>query len=828
MKYLNNQEAQHINIKKAAVIGSGTMGAQIALHFANIGLDVLLLDIVPKELNDKEKAKGLTLADKEVRNRIVTENLAKAIKLKPAPLYKEAFKTRIKTGNLEDDLDKLSDTDLILEAVLEKLEIKQSIFEKVDKHRKAGSIVTSNTSGIPIHDLIQGRSEDFAAHFCGTHFFNPPRYLPLLEIIPSQKTGKTVVEALKIFADKRLGKTVVIAKDEPAFVANRIGVYSIMLTIQLMQDLDLSVEEIDKITGKPIGRPKSATFRTCDLVGIDILADVTKGIYEKCKDDEEREIFHVPEFMQKMVQNGWVGEKGGQGFYKKIKDKKGESEILAIDINTLEYHPSKDPDFLILEELKSKKKTEEKLEAFEEGEINTVSFLKKFYLGITGADSDKAVTFFRQFHHRLFAYCSHRIPEISDEIYKIDLAIKAGFAWEFGPFEVWDILGVEYILNKMETEGHKPAKWVYEMLQKGITSFYKTEKNRRLYYDIETGNYKIIPGTEDVISIDNFRETNTIWHNKGCNIIDIGDGVLNIEFTTKSNTINVAVIEGLYKAVELAENNYKGLVIGNKGDDFCLGADLSMIGMNAYLGKLNVVDEAVKQFQDLMLRIRYSSIPVVAAPFGKTLGGGAEICLQVDAVQAAAETYIGLVEVAVGLIPAGGGTKEFTKRAAEEFMEDEVNVPRLQERVMTIAQAKVATSAEEAFELGFFRKGIDHITMNKSRLITDAKKRVLELWDKGYSPPQKAKIKVLGRNVLSFFYSAINNMQKGHYITEYDQEIANKLAYIMCGGDLSEETDVSEQYLLNLERKTFVELINDLRTLKRMQHILKTGKPLRN
>lgn len=816
------------NIKKVAVIGSGTMGAQIALHFANAGIDVLLLDIIPKELNEKEKAKNLTLADKEVRNRIVNENLEKAIKLKPSPLYLEKFKSKVKTGNLEDDIEKISEADLILEAVLEKIEIKQNIFEKTDKYRKPGSIVTSNTSGIPIHDLIKNRSEDFAAHFCGTHFFNPPRYLPLLEIIPTEKTKKEVVEHLKDFADKRLGKTVIIAKDKPAFVANRIGVYSIMLTIQLMQDLGLSVEEIDKITGKAIGRPKSATFRTCDLVGIDILADVTKGIYEKCKDDEEREIFNVPQFMLQMVQNGWVGEKGRQGFYKKIKDKKGESEILAIDINTLEYHPAKDPDFLILEELKTKKKTEEKLEAFEEGEINTVSFIKKFYLGLVGADSDKAVAFFRQFHHRIFAYCSHRIPEISDEIYKIDLAIKTGFAWEFGPFETWDILGVEEIISKMENEGHKPAKWVYEMLQKGITSFYKTENNSRFYYDINSGNYKIIPGTEDLTSIDNYREKNTIWQNKGSNIIDIGDGVLNIEFTTKGNTINEAVIEGLNKAVELAEKDYKGLVIGNKGDDFCLGADLSMIGLNAYLGKLDVVDKAVQQFQDLMQKIRYSSIPVVAAPFGKTLGGGAEICLQVDAVQASAETYIGMVEVAVGLIPAGGGTKEFTKRAAEVFMEDEVNVPRLQERVMTIAQAKVATSAYEAFEFGFFRKGIDRITMNKSRLITDAKNRVLELSNAGYSPPQKTKIKVLGRNVLSFFYSAINNMQKGHYITGYDQEITKKLAYIMCGGDLSEEQDVSEQYLLNLERKAFVELINDLRTLKRMQHILKTGKPLRN
>lgn len=805
------------------------MGAQIACHFANIGLEVLLLDIAPDSLTEEEKNMGLELSNPKVRNRIVRQNLEKTVRSSPSPLYLKDYKRRATTGNFENDIPKIAEADWIVEAVLEKLDIKRSLFEKVEEHRRKGTIVTTNTSGIPIHELAEGRSGDFQRHFCGAHFYNPPRYLQLLEIIPSEKTKPEVIDFLEHYGDVYLGKTTVRCKDTPAFIGNRIGVFAIMLSIQLMQELGLAVSEVDALTGKLTGRPKTATFRTCDLVGIDILADVAKGVYENCPEDEERAVFKIPPFMEKMIEKGWLGQKKGQGFYKKVKDDKGESEILALDIEKMEYRKEAKPRFAILAELKNREDTESQLQAFEEGKAATVNFFKKLYLKAFGGDDDKAVSFFRLFYYRLFAYCSHRIPEISDELYKIDETIRAGFSWEYGPFEIWDILGVEETVEKMEAEGFPPATWVKEMLSEGIGSFYQREGKHRTFY-LQGEGYQPVPRTKEIILLDNYRDEYTVWQNDGCNIIDIGDGVLLVEFTTKKNSIGMDVIEGLNQAIDIAESDspFRAIVIGNEGEHFSFGANLAMIGINAYKGNLDTVRKAVESFQDTNSRIRHCAVPVVAAPHGRTLGGGAEICLHADAVQAAAETYMGMVEFGVGLIPAGGGAKEFALRAAREYVESGPKTPHLQERIMAIAEAKVARSADEAFALGYLREGTDQVTMNKNRLITDAKQRALELAGNGYVAPEPEMFTVLGRNALSFFYTGINNQYRGNYITEYDQRIARKLAYVMCGGDLSAEEEVPEEYLLELEKEAFMELIGNRKTLKRIEHMLKEGAPLHN
>jgi 3-hydroxyacyl-CoA dehydrogenase len=819
-------------IKKVAVLGSGTMGAQIACHFANTGLEVLLLDIRPDKLTEAEKEKGLSLEDPAVRNRIVDDNLEKAVRSDPSPLFKKEFSTRIQTGNFEDHFERIAGADWVVEAVIEKADIKRSLFERVEKHRRKGSLITTNTSGIPIHSLIEGRSADFQQHFCGTHFFNPPRYLELLEIIPSEKTKEEVIRFLENYGEVYLGKTTVVCKDTPAFIGNRIGIYAQMLTMELMEEIGLTISEVDALTGQLVGRPKTATFRTADLVGIDILADVAQGVYEHCPDDEERAVFKIPDFMDKMVQRGWLGQKAESGFYKKIKDQKGESVILALDTNKMEYRKEAKPKFPIQEAVKKQDNTKKKIQSFEEGELSTLNFFKRIYLKIVGDDDDKAIRFFREFYYRLFAYASHRVPEITDHFYKIDQTIKAGFNWEYGPFEIWDILGMEETLEKMEEAGHHPADWIYDMAHKGATAFYRTERGGRLFYDRlqEDVGYLPVPRSESLISLDNYREEYTVWQNDSCNLIDLGDGVLNIEFTSKRNTIDQEVMVGINKAIDLTEqeDGYRALVIANEGRHFSFGANLAMIGINAYKGNLDTVEAAVEQFQNVTNRLRYCDVPVVVAPHGRTLGGGAELCLYADAVQAAAETYMGLVEFGVGLVPGGGGTVEFVRRAAGEFVDSDPRTPHLQHRIMTIAQAEVSTSAHEAFDLGYLREGLDLITMNKNRLITDAKHRALDLAEQSYVAPHPMKVKVLGKNALSFFYTGINNQYRANYITEYDQEIARKLAYVMCGGDLSEQTEVSHHYLIRLERAAFMELVQNKKTLKRIEHMLKEGKPLRN
>jgi len=798
------------NIRKVAVLGSGVMGSRIACHFANIGLEVLLLDIVPRELNAAEASKGLTIENPAVRNRIVNDALSFAVKSKPSPLYHANGLKRITTGNFDDDMSKIANYDWIIEVVIERLDIKKSVFEQVEKFRKPGTLITSNTSGIPIHSMTEGRSADFKKHFCGTHFFNPPRYLKLLEIIPTPDTDSEVVDFLMHYGDLFLGKTTVLAKDTPAFIANRVGVYSILALFHIVKEMGLTVEEIDKLTGPVLGRPKSATFRTTDVVGLDTLVNVANGLKANCLNDEARAYFDLPSYVLKMNENKWLGDKSGQGFYKKVKGASGKSEIMALDLNTLEYRPQNKVKFATLESTKTIDKLSDRYKVLIQGK-------------------DKAGEFYRKAFFGLFAYVSNRIPEIADELYRIDEAMKAGFGWEVGPFESWDFMGVKASIEAMKDAGIEAAPWVTEFLSAGNTSFYKIESGRKLYYDIPSKTYKAVPGYESFILLDTIRADKTIWKNSGTTVTDLGDGILNLEFHTKMNSIGSEVLQGVQKAIDLAEKDYRGLVIGNDGPNFSAGANLAMLFMMAVEQEYDEIDFSIRAFQNTVMRIRYSSIPVVTAPHGLTLGGGCEMNLHADAVVAAAETYIGLVEFGVGLIPGGGGTKEFALRASDAYREGDIMQNTLRDKFLTIGQAKVSTSAEEAYDLGILRKGIDVIIPNAQRVIADAKAKAIELANAGYTKPvQRKDILVLGRSGLGMVYAGANTMWSGHYISEHDKKISEKLGYVLCGGDLSAPTQVSEQYLLDLEREVFLSLCGEKKTLERIQSILTTGKVLRN
>lgn len=798
----------NFKIKKVAVLGSGVMGSRIACHFANIGVQVLLLDIAPSALNDAETAKGLALDSKLVKNRIVNDALASAIKSNPSPLYLASLASNINTGNFTDDLAKISEVDWIIEVVVENLKIKQQLFESVEKFRKPGTLISSNTSGIPIHLMCEGRSEDFQAHFCGTHFFNPPRYLKLLEIIPTAKTKQEVTDFLLNYGSLYLGKTTVLCKDTPAFIANRIGVYAIMEILHTVKKLNLTVEEVDKLTGSVIGHPKSATFRTGDLVGLDTLIKVANNLVNDAKNDEAVDLFKLPDFLEKMNENKWFGDKSGQGFYKKTKNEKGETEILSLDLNSFEYTPQKKAKFATLEATKPIESLSKRLPVLYNGK-------------------DVAGEFYRVTFNGLFKYVSNRIPEIADELYKIDAAVCAGFGWDMGPFEMWDALGVQTIITNMETTGQKPAHWVYEMLNDGITHFYKIENGVKKYYDISSKTYQTIPGSEKQILLDTVR-TNKVWGNSGSTLIDLGDGILNLEFHTKMNTMGGEVIQGILKSIEIAEKDFRGLVIANEGVNFSAGANLAMLLMFAIDQEWDEIDIMVRSFQKATTRARFSSIPVVTAPHGLTLGGGCELNLHADAVQASAETYIGLVEVGVGLIPGGGGTKEMILRASDAYEDGDIELNTIKNTYMNIAMGKVATSAHEAMTMNIFRK-TDRISMNQSLQIAQAKSRAIELADAGYTQPKmRNDIKVQGKSALSMFLIGAHSMHRGNYISEHDKKISEKLAWIMCGGDLSMPQKVSEQYLLDLEREAFLSLCGEKKTLERIQHMLKTGKPLRN
>ncbi|WP_047245059.1 3-hydroxyacyl-CoA dehydrogenase/enoyl-CoA hydratase family protein [Maribacter thermophilus] len=798
------------HIKKVAVIGSGIMGSGIACHFANIGVEVLLLDIVPRELTDKEKAKGLTLTDKVVRNRLVNDSLTAALKSKPSPIYHQKFADRITTGNLEDDISKVAKVDWIIEVVVERLDIKKQVFENLEKYRTPGTLITSNTSGIPIKFMSEGRSDDFQKHFCGTHFFNPARYLKLFEIIPGPKTSPEVLEFLNGYGEKFLGKTSVVAKDTPAFIGNRVGIFSIQSLFHTVKELGMTVEEVDKLTGPVIGRPKSATFRTVDVVGLDTLVHVANGISENCKDDERHELFALPDFIQTMMENKWLGSKTGQGFYKKVKGEKGKSEILTLDLDTMDYRSKKSAKFATLELTKT---------------IDKV--VDRFSVLVNG--KDKAGEFYRKSFGQLFAYVSHRIPEITDELYKIDDAMKAGFGWEHGPFQIWDAIGLDKGLEFIAAENQTAAAWVTEMKAKGIESFYSVKDGATYFYDIPKKEMVKIPGQDAFIILDNIRKSKEVFKNSGVVIEDLGDGILNCEFQSKMNTIGGDVLTGLNKAIDLAEKDFQGLVIGNQAANFSVGANIGMIFMMAVEQEYDELNMAIKMFQDTMMRMRYSAIPTVSAPHGMTLGGGCELSLHADKVVAAAETYIGLVEFGVGVIPGGGGSKEFALRASDTFRKGDVELNVLQEYFLTIGMAKVSTSAYEAYDMGILQKGKDIVVVNKDRQIATAKAYAKLMAEAGYTqPPKRKDVKVLGKQALGMFLVGTDSMEASHYISEHDKKIANKLAYVMAGGDLSEPTLVTEQYLLDLEREAFLSLCTERKTLERIQHMLKTGKPLRN
>jgi 3-hydroxyacyl-CoA dehydrogenase len=797
-------------INKVVVLGSGIMGSRIACHFANIGVEVLLLDIAPKELTPDEQAKGLALTHATVKNRIVNAALQNAVKTNPSPIYSQSVLKRISTGNFEDDMPKIANYDWIIEVVVENLGIKQKVFEQVEQFRKPGTLVTSNTSGIPIHMMAEGRSADFKANFCGTHFFNPPRYLRLLEIIPTPHTKPELVDFLMHYGDKFLGKTTVLCKDTPAFIANRVGVYSIMALLHLVEKMDLTVEEVDKFTGPALGRPKSATFRTTDVVGLDTMTKVSKGLYDNCPDDKAHELFKLPEYVQKMEANNWLGDKTKQGFYKKTKTAEGKTEILALDLKTLEYRPQQKVKSATLEMTKTIDKVADRMKVFASGK-------------------DKAAELFRASFFGLFEYVSDRIPEISDELYRIDDAMRAGFGWDLGPFEVWDAVGIQASLDGMKQLSHTPAAWVTEMLAAGHTSFYKVEDGVKKYYDIPSKSYKAIPGADEFIILDNLRANKVLWKNAGASIIDLGDGILNVEFHSKMNTIGGDTLSAINKAIDMAEKDYRGVVIGNDGANFSAGANVGMIFMMAVEQEWEELNMAVRMFQNTSMRIRYSSIPVVVAPHNLTLGGGCEFSLHADFVQLNAETYMGLVEFGVGVIPGGGGSKEFALRASDEFKADQIVQNSMKERFLTIGMAKVSTSAVEALELGYLQKDKYAISMNRSRLIADAKAKAIELADAGYTKPvQRKDIKVLGKQGLGIVYAGANTMYSGNYISEHDKKISEKLGWVMCGGDLSSPTGVTEQYLLDLEREAFLSLCGERKTLERIQSIVTKGKPLRN
>ncbi len=781
------------------------MGSRIACHFAGVGLQVLLLDIAAPS----NSPVGGEPSERMMRNKIVNDALAAAIKSNPSPVYYKDVIKKITTGNFTDNMKDIATADWIIEVVVERLDIKQSVFTEVEKYRKPGTLITSNTSGIPIHMMAEGRSEDFKKHFCGTHFFNPPRYLRLLEIIPTTHTDPEVVNFLMNYGDLFLGKTTVLAKDTPAFIANRIGVFGMMAIMNTMEKLQLSIDEIDALTGPVIGRPKSATFRTADVVGIDTFIKVAKGVFENCPQDEARAYFNIQGWLNGMTEKNWLGDKSGQGFFKKVKGAEGKSDIQVLNLQTMEYEARKKPKFATVEAAKAIEDLPTRIKAL-------------------AAGTDKAGDFYRQFHYALFSYISHRIPEISDEVYRVDDAMMAGFGWEIGAFESWDALGVAKTTEAMKAAGYTVAPWIDEMIAAGAKTFYKVENGKRLYYDIPSKTYKALPGGEAFIVMKNFANE-TVWKNSACRTYHLGDDVLGLEWYTKMGSIGGEVLEGIQKSISLAEERYKGLVIGNDGANFSAGANVGMIFMLALEQDYDEIDMAIRMFQNTMMRVRYSAIPVVLAPHGLALGGGCEICLHADKVIAAAETYTGLVEVGIGVIPGGGGTKEFVLRAADEMHNGEPETITLQNRFLTIATTKVATSAHEAFDMGIYRKGTDAISLNTGRRIAEAKQAVISLYEDGYvMPVQRNDIKVLGRSALGAMHAGINGMWRGNYATDHDVTVAKKLAYVMCGGDLSEQTLVSEQYLLDLEREAFLSLTAEKKTLERIQSILKTGKPLRN
>lgn len=802
-----------LRIEKAAVLGAGTMGAQIAAHLANAGIPTLLLDIAPRELTADEQARGLSLESKDVRNRIARGGLDAAKKAKPAAFFTPDLAQLVSIGNFDDDMPKLKDCDLIIEAVVENLEIKRKLYERVEEHRRAGAVVASNTSGIPIEQLAEGRSDDFRAHFLGMHFFNPPRYLQLVELIRTRWTKPEVACAIYGFLDQRLGKGVVPAKDRPNFIANRIGTFGAMDTIRTMLEDGYSIEEVDKMTGVAVGRPKSATFRTFDLVGLDVFTHVVGNLYDALPEDEERETFVSPEFLKQMIGRGILGNKTKGGFYKRQKGEGEKQEIWTLDHASLEYKPAQKIKLPALDMAKNIEQTPERIKALVWGKDRVGAFLWKTF-------------------SRTLRYASNRIPEIADTVVEVDRAMKWGFGWELGVFEVWDAIGVEKSVARMKEEGQAVPANVQAMLDAGATSFYKDEKGQRFYFDFASNSYVPVNEPQGVIMLKSVKDrTGVIKKNAGASLLDIGDGVACLEFHSKMNAIGGDTLQMLKHSLAEVEKNFVGLVVGNQGTNFCVGANIMLMLLEAQEENWEDLDMMVRVFQNATMSLRYSAKPVVVAPFQMVFGGGCEMVLHGDRVRAAAETYIGLVEVGVGIIPAGGGTKEMLLRALDSIPKNTDDVdpfPFIKRAFETIALAKVATSAEEARTLGFLA-GDDTISMNRDRLIADAKQEVLALAATGYVEPQpRTDILAMGQPALSTLKLGIHQMKRGGFISDHDALIGEKLAHILTGGDLNHPTRVSEQYLLDLEREAFLSLVSQRKTQERIAHMLKTGKPLRN
>jgi len=802
-----------LRIEKAAVLGAGTMGAQIAAHLANAGIPVLLLDIAPRELTPDQQAKNLTLESKAVRNSIAQAGLDAAKKAKPAAFFSADRAALVSIGNFADDMARLKDCDLVIEAVVENLEIKRKLYAEVERHRRAGSVIASNTSGIPIRQIAENFSEDFRAHFLGIHFFNPPRYLHLCELIPTEWTKPEVACAVFGFLDQRLGKGVVIAKDRPNFIANRIGTYGALVSIKTMLEDNYTIEEVDKMTGQAMGRPKSATFRTFDIVGLDVFAHVAKNLYEAVPEDEEREVFVAPEFLQALIGRGILGNKTRGGFYRKQKGEGEKQEIWTLDHASLEYRPQQKVKLPALEMAKNLEEVGERISALVWAKDRVGAFLWKTV-------------------SRTLRYAANRIPEIANNVVDVDRAMRWGFNWELGVFETWDAIGVEKSVTRMREEGATVPPNVERMLAAGARSFYKTEQGRRFYFDFDTLEYQLVNEPAGVVVLKSVKErTSVVRKNAGASLIDIGDGVACLEFHSKMNAIGGDTIQMIKTSLSEVEKNFAGLVIGNQAQYFSVGANLMLILLEAQEENWEDIDLMVREFQRATMSLRYSPKPVVTAPFGLVPGGGCEVTIHGDRVRAAAELYIGLVEVGVGVIPAGGGTKEMLMRALDSIpqgMDDADPFPFVKRAFETIALAKVATSAEEARRYNFLRDE-DSITMNQDRLIADAKQEVLALAHGGYIEPQpRTDILALGLPALATLKLGIHQMKRGGFISDYDATIGERLARILTGGDLNHPTRVSEQYLLDLEREAFLSLCGERKTQERMAAMLKTGKPLRN
>lgn len=793
-------------IRKAAVLGSGVMGSTIACHLANVGMNVLLLDMVPRDLSEENRD------NPKARNSLADKALKMAIKSKPAPLYKNKYSNRITTGNFDDDFEKINDCDWVIEVVVEDLSIKKKIFDQVDMYRKKGSLVSSNTSGIPIHLMLEDRSEDFKKYFLGTHFFNPPRYLRLLEIIPTEETSREIVDFWMDFGRKRLGKETILCKDTPAFIANRIGVYAMAKIFQLTESLELDIDTVDKLTGPGLARPKTGTFRLGDLVGMDTAIKVVKGVQQACPEDKMIQDLEIPEAIQWMLDNNYLGNKSGQGFYKKTneKDEKGKRIILALDLSDKEYKKKESKNY---ESLETSKQIEDP--------ANRIKALLKV--------DDKGGELIRQSMAALLSYSAHRIPEISNNIYGIDQALKAGFAWSYGPFEYWDLIGHEEAVKLVEKYDYTLPDWVSAFASSGQDSFYEYRDGKRCCWHPLEKKMKVIPGQEGLVNLDAHRQKEPVFKNAEVLVHDIGDQVLCLEFQSKMNTIGEGVLRGINEAIDIAENgDWRGLVIGNKADNFSVGANLMLIAMMAYNQEFDELNFAVDFFQKSSMRCRYSSVPVVSSTQGYVFGGGLEMSMHCDAVVAAAESYIGLVEVGVGLIPGGGGTKEFALRISDSFTEGDVQIPSLIDGFRTLATGHVATSAVEAFDANYLIEHRDQVEINRPYNISRAKARVIQL-SESYTPANpREDITVLGKQGLASLYAAANELKRGNWATDHDLKIAHKIAYVICGGPLSGQQKVSEKYLLDLEREAFLSLCGEQKTLERIQHMIQTNKPLRN